>query len=84
MEPRLESPFNNLLMTDPTEAFQEEQAAIESADASRAREAHLASLRRLQQRYNACEESGNSNGAERIQQLIDAENERWKASGNAD
>ncbi len=40
--------------------------------------AHLARLRELQRRYNACEESGNSDGADAIQVLIDKENQRWE------
>jgi hypothetical protein len=44
-----------------------------------AHEQHLARLRELQRRYNACEESGNEAGAEQIQKLIDAENQRWSA-----
>ena len=39
--------------------------------------AHLKRLRDLNRRINACEESGNSDGGEAIQKLIDAENLRW-------
>lgn len=46
-----------------------------------AEEQHIARLRQLQGRYRACEESGNEAGCEQIQKLIDAENQRWSASG---
>ncbi|HXI70277.1 MAG TPA: hypothetical protein VNN22_07965 [Verrucomicrobiae bacterium] len=39
--------------------------------------AHLQRLRDLNRRIAACEEAGNSEGCDRIQNLIDAENLRW-------
>ena len=47
-----------------------------------AKDQHIARLRELQRRFNACEESGNSDGCDAIQQLIDAENQRWSAQQN--
>lgn len=40
---------------------------------------HLARLRELQRRYDACIEASNEEGAQRIQELIDNENQRWQA-----
>ena len=47
-----------------------------------AKDQHIARLRELQRRFNACEESGNSDGGDNIQKLIDQENERWSQIEN--
>ncbi|HEY4415924.1 MAG TPA: hypothetical protein VGO57_09550 [Verrucomicrobiae bacterium] len=45
-------------------------------------EQHMARLRELNCRMAACDESGNAEGAGRIQELIDLENERWQVGGH--
>jgi hypothetical protein len=55
------------------------QSGIERAEL--ARRQHLGRLRELNLRQDACADAGNQAGCEAIQQLIDAENNRWSACG---